>query len=57
MPPVGVGKVLGFHEECLETFLGTRDDGGVVSEEQSAKDGYQYDGKEVRFTVLLLHCY
>ena len=57
MPPVGVGKVLGFHEECLETFLGTRDDGGVVSEEQSAKDGYQYDGKEIRFTALLLHCY
>ena len=36
MPPICVGEILGFHEKRLETLLGSRDNCGVVTEEQAA---------------------
>lgn len=54
MPPIGVSEVLGTHEEGLKTFFSTGDDGCVITEEQSAQYGHQYDAEEIGFATVLL---
>ena len=51
MDYVGVHKVGGTHEECLQTLLGSGYHSGVVAEEQSSHYGDQHYGKQVGFTA------
>jgi hypothetical protein len=55
---VGVVEVLGTHEECLQTSFRTRDDSRVISEQQTAEDGYKNNGKQVAgATCLSITCH
>lgn len=54
MHPRRVGEVRGAPEELVERLLGSRHDGRVVTEEQSADDRHQYDGEEIGAAAGLL---
>ena len=59
MPAIGVSEILGFHEERLEAFLGSGNDSGVVTEQQTTQHSHQDDGEQVRFAtfLILIHVY
>ena len=39
MPGIRVGEILRFHKESLQSFFCTRDDCGVISEQQATEHG------------------
>ena len=59
MPKVGIGKVGGTHEECLQTLFGTRNHGGVIAEKQTAEYGDHHNSDKIGFRarLILLHNY
>jgi hypothetical protein len=44
---IGVLEIGGTLEEGLQAFLGARNHGGIVTKEQTAEYGYQYNTGEV----------
>ncbi|MFW5513848.1 MAG: hypothetical protein ACOCOT_00415 [Prevotella sp.] len=54
MDAIGIGKVFGTFEKCLQAFFGPGNDSRIVAKEQSAQHGYQYDGEKIGFRALVI---